>query len=221
MKRFVSLTLALLLALSLSACGGETSSEQPDSAPSEPVSSTENNVEQSGAGGTDTTEGETVSVTMVSGKDSVSVVAGEDVLVKFTLPTETPIYDKLEHSKADKYAMMIHNVMDTTVSGKTIVEVLEGPRKDFDEIKKSIEDTDDAITAEIKELNGKEVLILKELEKGVNTFGAEIYSFEYLVVVPLNKNITLQFRIDGSYKADSKVVYDDSIINILLSHCVF
>lgn len=221
MKRFASLTLALLLALSLSACGGgETSSEQPDSAPSETVSSSEDNVEQSGEEETDTTEEEIVSATMVSGENSVSVVAGEDVLVEFTLPTETPIYDELTHSEGENYAMMIHNVMETSVSGRTIIEVLQGTLKDYDDIIDECKE-DDTVSAEIKELDGREVLILRELEKDVNTFGDEVYSFEYLVVVPLNENIALQFRIDGAYKVDSKVVFDDSIIDILLSHCVF
>lgn len=234
MKRFASLTLALLLALSLSACGeGETSSEQPDSAPSETVSSTENNVEQStepsSVEETDTTEEELptedeeeiVSPTMVSGEDSVSVVVGEDVLVEFTLPTETPIYDRLTHSEGDNYAMMIHNVMETTVSGRTIIEVLEGTLKDYDDIIAECKEEDDTVSAEIKELDGKEVLILKEMERVFNTFEDEVYSFEYLVLVPLNENITLQFRIDGAYKVDSTVVFDDSVIDILLSHCVF
>lgn len=221
MKRFASLTLALLLALSLSACGGgETSSEQPDSAPSETVSSSEDNVEQSGEEETDTIEEEIVSATMVSGENSVSVVAGEDVLVEFTLPTETPIYDELTHSEGENYAMMIHNVMETSVSGRTIIEVLQGTLKDYDDIIDECKE-DDTVSAEIKELDGRDVLILRELEKDVNTFGDEVYSFEYLVVVPLNENIALQFRIDGAYKADSKAVFDDSIIDILLSHCVF
>lgn len=221
MKRFASLTLALLLALSLSACGGgETSSEQPDSAPSETVSSSEDNVEQSGEEETDTIEEEIVSATMVSGENSVSVVAGEDVLVEFTLPTETPIYDELTHSEGENHAMMIHNVMETSVSGRTIIEVLQGTLRDYDDIIDECKE-DDTVSAEIKELDGREVLILRELEKVVNTFGDEVYSFEYLVVVPLNENIALQFRIDGAYQADSKVVFDDSIIDILLSHCVF
>ena len=220
MKRFASLTLALLLALSLSACGGgETSSEQPDSAPSETVSSSEDNVEQSGEEKTDTTEEEIVSATMISGENSVSVVAGEDVLVEFTLPTETPIFDELKHSEGDIYAIMIHNVMDTSVSGRTIVEVLQGTLRDYDDIIAEYKEYD-TVSAEIKELEGKEVLILKELEQGVNVFGTETINFEYLVLVPLNENNALRFRIDGAYQ-DSKVVFDDSIIDILLSHCAF
>lgn len=162
-----------------------------------------------------------VSPTMVSGENSVSVVVGEDVLVEFTLPTETPIYDKLQHSEGDKYAMMIHAVMETSVSGRTIVEVIEGTLMDFDDALKNIVSTDDAITGELKELDGKEVYIFKKLEKEVNTFGAEVCSFEYLVDIPLNENIILQFRIDGAYNPDNTVVFDDSIIDILLSHCVF
>lgn len=220
MKRFASLTLALLLALSLSACGGgETSSEQPDSAPSETVSSSEDNVEQSGEEKTDTTEEEIVSATMISGENSVSVVAGEDVLVEFTLPTETPIFDELKHSEGDIYAIMIHNVMDTSVSGRTIVEVLQGTLRDYDDIIAEYKEYD-TVSAEIKELEGKEVLILKELEQGVNVFGTETINFEYLVLVPLNENNALRFRIEGAYQ-DSKVVFDDSIIDILLSHCAF
>ena len=220
MKRFASLTLALLLALSLSACGvGETSSEQPDSAPSETVSSSEDNVEQSGEEKTDTTEEEIVSATMISGENSVSVVAGEDVLVEFTLPTETPIFDELKHSEGDIYAIMIHNVMDTSVSGRTIVEVLQGTLRDYDDIIAEYKEYD-TVSAEIKELEGKEVLILKELEQGVNVFGTETINFEDLVLVPLNENNALRFRIDGAYQ-DSKVVFDDSIIDILLSHCAF
>ena len=162
-----------------------------------------------------------VSPTMVSGENSVSVVVGEDVLVEFTLPTETPIYDKLQHSEGDKYSMMIHAVMETSVSGRTIVEVIEGTLMDFDDALKNIVSTDDAITGELKELDGKEVYIFKKLEKEVNTFGAEVCSFEYLVDIPLNENIILQFRIDGAYNPDNTVVFDDSIIDILLSHCVF
>lgn len=162
-----------------------------------------------------------VSPTMVSGENSVSVVVGEDVLVEFTLPTETSIYDKLQHSEGDKYAMMIHAVMETSVSGRTIVEVIEGTLMDFDDALKNMVSTDEAITGELKELDGKEVYIFKKLEKEVNTFGTEVCSFEYLVDIPLNENIILQFRIDGAYNPDNTVVFDDSIIDILLSHCVF
>ncbi|HCU33359.1 MAG TPA: hypothetical protein DF364_05895 [Ruminococcaceae bacterium] len=221
MKRLASLTLALLLSLSLSACGGEASSKQSDSVPSEPVSSIENNVEQSSVEETDTAEEKIVSPTMVSGENSVSVVVGEDVLVEFTLPTETPIYDKLQHSAGDKYAMLIHAVMETSVSGRTIVEVIEGTLMDFDDALKNMVSTDDAITGELKELDGKEVYIFKKLEKEVNTFETEVCSFEYLVDIPLNENIILQFRIDGAYNPENTVVFDDSIIDILLSHCVF
>ncbi|MDO4482080.1 MAG: hypothetical protein Q4C14_05055 [Bacillota bacterium] len=221
MKRFVSLTLALLLVLSLSACGG-ASSEQPDSAQSDTVNSAENNVDQSNVDETDNTGmEEIVSPTMVGGEDSVSVVVGEDILVKFTLPSETPIYDELTHSEGDNYAMMIHNVTETSVSGKTLIEVLEGTLKDYDDLIAECKEDDDTISAKVKELDGREVLILKDMEKVVNSFGLEVYSFEYMVVVPLKENIALQFRIDGAYNVDSDIALDDSVIDILLSHCVF
>lgn len=221
MKRFVSLIFVLLLVFSLSACRLRGIIETIiNSESSGTVSSTENNIDTPTESASRTEE-VIVSPTMVGGENSVSVVFDEEVLIKFTLPTETPIYKSLQHSEGDEYAIMTHALTATSHSGRTIVEVFAGSCQDYADYVKSITSLSNTVKAETKDLDGKEVLICKEVKKEVNSFGRDIWFFKGLIAVPLNENITLGFRIVDTYPVDNEIPFDDSVIEILLSHCEF
>lgn len=76
-------------------------------------------------------------------------------------------------------------------------------------------------TTTVTNSDGREVRIYKSVEKVINAMNREVYSIEYLVAVAVNENIVLGFRIDASHATDSEIVFEDSVIDILLSHCVF
>ena len=235
MKQFSRLTLALLLALSLCACQQSTSSAQPAAASAapassaasvaEPASEPSGSTQPASSGGQslpaeEDAEEQAPAAVMTGGENSISVAAGEDVLVEFTLPTETPIYYKLSHSEGNQLATMSHNIMDG-VSGGTIVEIFEGTCQDYCEFYKSFVGVPADAAAETKELDGREVLVFKQVEQITNNLGDEVFSFGYLVAVPLREDVTLGFRITGAYNVGGTLVFDDGVIDILLSHCAF
>ena len=76
-------------------------------------------------------------------------------------------------------------------------------------------------TTTVTNLDGREVRIYKSVEKVINAMNREVYSIEYLVAVAVNEDIVLGFRIDAAHATDSEIVFEDSVIDILLSHCVF
>lgn len=234
MKRFASFVLAMLMALSLSACGGGGSSAA-SSAPvsSQPVSSTPDNseapqeVSNSAEDETPEEEDEPTMVSLTGDEDSLAIVTdtGES-LVEFTLPSELVIYDEMKFSEENQNSMMIHDVMEG-VSGRTIVEPYfasteETPCEEYIDFYAGIVGIDQE-TAETftRDFDGREVLICKQEEQTVNSFGAETCNFSYLCAVPVESNLILGFRIEGSYGVGKDLVFDDSTIDVLLSHCTF
>ena len=155
----------------------------------------------------------------VNGEGSIYFTVDDEVLVEFSLPTETPIYSSINHT--DWYlAMMTHSIMEG-VSGRTIIELCSGTPTDYIEYYKSITSGAGDVTTVTTELDGREVVIYKSVEKVTNSMNREVYNIQYLVGVAVNETIVLGFRIDASHATDSSVVFDDSVIEILLNHCVF
>ena len=233
MKKFITLVAALALIVSLAACQEKPSSSVSDSSASQ-SSSAEKDAEESSeaeeseeeSSEADMEEEELVEeegplAAMTGGENSISVVLGEDVLAQFTLPTETAVYSKLTYSEGSSIAQMMHPVMDG-VSGSTIIEVYNGTSQEYYDEYKSIAGVDGEDAEMItKDLDGREVLIGKAASQSVNDMKKEVCSVAYLVCVPVSDNVTLGFRIGGSYGVGNELVLDDSVIDILLSHCAF
>ena len=76
-------------------------------------------------------------------------------------------------------------------------------------------------TTTVTNLDGREVRICKSVEKVINAMNREVYDIKHLVAVAVNEDIVLGFRIDASHATDIEIVFDDSVIDLLLSHCVF
>lgn len=222
MKKILALALVLLMVPALSGCQGNTSTDAQESTPAGSAESSAEQVEDVAEDEEEPVEEEeVVEASMVAGENSVSVVSGGDTLVEFTLPTETPIYTKLKYLENDGVGMMTHNVMDG-MGGRTIVEYFEGSAQDYLDYGADVAGVDEATaTTETKDLNGREVLICKSSEQTTNNLGTATNSLTCVVAVPLNDDVALGFRINADYATDSSLVFDDSVIDILLSHCVF
>lgn len=223
MKKVLSLIVALIMVLSLTACSGNSASESESSAPTssteEPESSStaeesepEEEIEEE--------EPVDVDVQMTDGDNSVSVVVDGQTMATFTLPAGSPMFPKITHNEDSLYAMIIHPVMEG-VSGRTIVEAAEDTSEDYMDYAKGIVGMDETVQPETKDLNGKEVLVCKWTEQVTNDFDKEVINFKYVVAVPVAENVTLGFRINGSYDVDNELVFDDSLIDLLLSNCAF
>lgn len=234
MKQILSILLSLLLALSLSACGGEAPTNQVASEPVTSESSVDSSTAQSSEPPSteedipeeplpleeeEVEEEVTEPPAMINGENSVSVVVGEETVAEFTLPTETPIYDELKYMDDGQMAMMTHNVM-AGVSGRTIVEAFDGTAEGYLDFYKSItfgnEDADAQTST--RDVNGKEALVCKA-ETIDETDGH--MTRDYVIAVPVTENAVLGFRINSVSSPRYDVQFDDSIIDILLSHCAF
>ena len=170
-------------------------------------------------------EKENMTVTVTGDESSLAVTtdAGE-TLVEFTIPSELPIYDEMNAS--EHYSMMVHAVVDTGVSGRTIVEPYFGDTEEtaceeYVDFYASNTGIGDPATAETftREIGGREVLVYKRQEQTVNDFKKEVCSFSYLFAVPVRENLVLGFRCTGSYGVGKDVIFDDSPVDVLLSHC--
>ena len=244
MKKFLALALAMLMLLSMTGCfmgplgailGKMT--ETPKEAETQeivvPASSSEENTEDTSSAVEEAESSEAVvseeeaeeeeevpfEPVKVEGAGSIYFTVDGEVLAEFSLPTETPIYSSINHT--DRYlAIMTHSVMEG-VSGRTIIELCSGTPTDYVEYYKSIVSGAGNPTTTTTELDGREVVIYNTVEKVTNSMNREVYSIQYLVGVAVNESIVLGFRIDASHATDSSVVFDDNVIEILLSHCVF
>ncbi|HIW54121.1 MAG TPA: hypothetical protein H9883_04060 [Candidatus Ruthenibacterium merdigallinarum] len=227
MKRIMSIALALVMALALAACQGAASSSAPASssaqpesaaAPSESVSAPEEEpAEESAVESMEEEPAEEAApVTMTSGENSVSILAGDETVAEFTLPTETPIYDELKYMDDGQTAMMTHDIMNG-VSGRTIVEAFKGTAEEYIDFYKSItfgSENADA-TVETRDLNGTQVLVSRR-----ESIDSSI-SRDYVIAVPVAENAVLGFRINSVSNQKYEVQFEDGVIDILLSHCVF
>lgn len=223
MKRIMSIALALVMALALAACQGAASSSAPASssaqpesasAPAESVSAPEEEPEEELV--EEEPEVEAAPVTMTSGENSVSILAGDETVAEFTLPTETPIYDELKYMDDGQTAMMTHDIMNG-VSGRTIVEAFQGTAEEYIDFYKSItfgSENADA-TVETRDLNGTQVLVSRR-----ESIDSSI-SRDYVIAVPVAENAVLGFRINSVSNQKYEVQFEDGVIDILLSHCVF
>lgn len=172
-------------------------------------------------------EEEKMVVTVTGDENSLAITTGAgETLVEFTIPSELPIYDEMKFN--EQYSMMIHAVVDTGVSGRTFVEPYfadteETACEEYVDFYAPNTGIGDLATAETftREIDGREVLIYKRQEQTVNDFKKDICNFSYLFAVPVSENLVLGFRCEGSYGVDKDVVFDDSTIDVLLSHCSF
>lgn len=226
MKRIMSIALALVMALALAACQGAASSSAPASssaqpesasAPAESVSAPEEEPEAEPEEELVEEEPEEAApVTMADGENSVSILVGDEAVAEFTLPTETPIYTKLKYMDDGQTAMMTHDVM-SGVSGRTIVEAFKGTAEEYIDFYKSItfgSENADAPT-ETRDLNGTQVLVSRR-----ESVDSSI-SRDYVIAVPVAENAVLGFRINSVSNQKYEVQFEDGVIDILLSHCVF
>ena len=223
MKRIMSIALALVMALALAACQGAASSSAPASssaqpesasAPAESVSAPEEEPEEELV--EEEPEVEAAPVTMADGENSVSILVGDEAVAEFTLPTETPIYTKLKYMDDGQTAMMTHDVM-SGVSGRTIVEAFKGTAEEYIDFYKPItfgnENADAPV--ETRDLNGTQVLVSRR-----ESIDSSI-SRDYVIAVPVAENAVLGFRINSVSNQKYEVQFEDGVIDILLSHCVF
>lgn len=169
-------------------------------------------------------EEEPTFVTISGGENVLSVNTDQGTLVEFTLPAETPIYDQMIFQEENQNSMLTHG---GGVSGKTIVEPYfasteETPCEEYiDHLAGSTRNNPHDDETFTRDLNGREVVIYKRTENTVNAFGTEVCEFRYLFAVPVIENVVLGFQVSGSYGTDNDLVYDDSVIDILLSHITF
>lgn len=238
MKKGLSLIVALIMALTLASCGGNDAPEtsEPIAVSSEPTNSvtkeiksltasTESKTEEASEEEEDAeeevyeeTETESADVEMVAGDNSFSLVSDGTTLVTFTMPDDSPIYYKLTVNDSSTTAIMTHDIMED-ISGGTIVEWFEGDPQDYIDFYKSIigidEDNEEMLT---KDLDGKEVLICKDVREPDDT---NKYQANYLIAVPVTDNIVLGFRVDAINQTDSSAIFDDSTVDLLLDNCAF
>lgn len=247
MKKGLSLIVALIMTLTLASCGGNNTPETSETSEtsesiavsSEPTSSvtkeiksltasTESKTEETSEEEYqeeeeveeeevyEETETESADVEMVAGDNSFSLVSDGTTLVTFTLPDDSPIYYKLTVDGST--AIMTHDIMED-ISGGTIVEWFEGEPQDYIDFYKPIlgidEDNEEMLT---KDLNGKEVLICKDVRE---PDGQNKYQANYLIAVPVTDGIVLGFRVDAINQTDSSAIFDDSTVDLLLNHCAF
>ena len=227
MKRIMSIALVLALAFVLAACQGEPSSSTPEisSTPSanSATSTEESSVAQDEEPAEEPIEEEPVEelpeeeaapVTMTNGENSVSILVGDEAVAEFTLPTETPIYDELKYMDDGQTAIMTHNIMEG-VSGRTIVEAFEGTAEEYLDFYKSIAGVSEDAPTTTWDVNGIEARICQQ-ETADDTITRDC-----LIAVPVAENAVLGFRIDAVSNPKYEVQFDDSVIDILLNHCVF
>ena len=112
--------------------------------------------------------------------------------------------------------MMTHDVM-SGVSGRTIVEAFKGTAEEYIDFYKPItfgsENADAPV--ETRDLNGTQVLVSRR-----ESIDSSI-SRDYVIAVPVAENAVLGFRINSVSNQKYEVQFEDGVIDILLSHCVF
>ena len=250
MKRTLAIALSLLLAFALTACSGTqapaeapmdaqeeiTETPAPETpAPTEPPAETPEETPEPTPEETPEETDEEEEVVYYYLEDEENNAFGiqldpddeTNFLVKFTLPSESPIYDRMKiNTEGMVYAMMTHAVMEG-VSGRTILEFIMGSCEDYWQHAQDFWITTDEIEPVTKDLNGRKVLVYMQEEQVDLDYGdsieykKDICDVVCVVAVQVNEDIVLGFTIDASYGVGSKLVFDMDTVDLLLSHCEF
>ena len=97
------------------------------------------------------------------------------------------------------------------------MEAFKGTAEEYIDFYKSItfgsENADAPV--ETRDLNGTQVLVSRR-----ESIDSSI-SRDYVIAVPVAENAVLGFRINSVSNQNYEVQFEDGVIDILLSHCVF